>query len=104
VAVNRSDFEAADVLGLKTQSPLDLRWRLRVEPALIIRFRRTDPNPAHHEASRTVASTGQQRVTRSLPAYFAPAGFFASFAQESFSVTVRLKTTRSDVLSLSRTK
>src|SRR5260221_7697342 len=36
--------------------------------------------------------------------YFAPDGFCASFAQESLSVTVRLKTRCSDVLSLSRTK
>jgi hypothetical protein len=36
--------------------------------------------------------------------YCAPDAFCASFAQESLSVTVRLKAKRSDVLSLSRTK
>src|SRR5215469_14804034 len=40
----------------------------------------------------------------SIRGYFLPDGFCASFAQESLSVTVRLKTRRSEVLSLSRTK
>ena len=40
----------------------------------------------------------------SIRGYFAPDDFCASFAQESLSVTVRLKTRCSDVLSLSRPK
>jgi hypothetical protein len=40
----------------------------------------------------------------SIRGYFLPDGFCASFAQESLSVTVRLKIRCSDVLSLSKTK
>ena len=81
------------IRGVRT--PVQTRlsgWQLR-------RYR-----PVRGARGRAPSLNWPRQRAHSITAYFFADGFCASFAQESLSVTVRLKTRCSDVLSLSTTK